>query len=437
MVHWSVHLALRRLACCLLLALSVAVRAEGIADPETDGDAAALMLADQAPGAVPISSHWQRYVEAAAGTAMARSEASQGVQRLSLDIRYDGAPAPGWRWLMADRLDANAPSQMPDDNGINTLKEAYLSHQVDAGRLLDMGRINQRNGMALAYNPTDFFKTGAVRSAVSVDPQSLKENRQGSVMVRAQQIWQGGSVTALYSPLLARQPDSGAYAWDLGATNNHDRSLLVFSPQWSQTISPQFQWFQQDQAAPQIGVNLAALLNDATVLYAEWSGGQSLSQRSQALAAQGIAHADDSAFYSRWAAGLRYTSDNKISFSAEFEYNGAALNAADWEQLGNGNPALYSAYRSWVQAQQEVPTQQATFFQLTWQDVFVNHLDLSALQRVDLADSSSMQWLELRYRLPGDTEVALQWQRNQGRSLSDYGAMPVKENFLLVFRGYF
>ena len=52
--------------------------------------------------------------------------------------------------------------------------------------LIDLGRINVRNGVALGYNPTDYFRAGAVRAAVSVSPASLKENRQGSVMLRGQ-----------------------------------------------------------------------------------------------------------------------------------------------------------------------------------------------------------------------------------------------------------
>ena len=46
------------------------------------------------------------------------------------------------------------------------------------------GRINVRNGAALGYNPTDFFRSGALRSVVSIDPNSLRENRLGTVMLR-------------------------------------------------------------------------------------------------------------------------------------------------------------------------------------------------------------------------------------------------------------
>ena len=404
---------------------------------QEDDDANALMLADQAPAQVARSSNWRNLVEGAAGESTPRDNADQGVQRISLDIRYDGGVAPGWRLLFSDRLDLNAPPQTPGDNAINTLKEAYLSWQAAEYLSLDFGRINVRNGQAQGYNPTDFFKVGATRSFVSADPQSLKENRQGSFMLRGQQLWSGGSLTALYSPKLANQPDRDAYSLDFGSTNNVNRSLLVYSPKWSETISPQFLLFHQDQTSPQMGLNLAALLNDSTVFGFEWTGGQSLSQFNQALAQQGIAHADDSAFYQRWAVGLTYTTANKMSFSAEVEYNGAGMSQSDWNHLRSTTPGVYGVYANWVQARQELPTQHATFLYFNWQDAFVSRLDISAMKRYDMADDSSMNWLEARYHLLDRTEIALQCQRNQGGALSDYGALPVKQNVLLVLRRYF
>jgi hypothetical protein len=72
-----------------------------------------------------------------------------------------------------------------------------------------------------------------------------------------------------------------------------------------------------------------------------------------------------------------------------------------------------------------------------WQDAFMSSLDFSAMQRYDLADDSSMIWLEARYHRLDRTEFALQWQSNQGGALSDYGAMPVKQSLLLVLRRFF
>lgn len=407
------------------------------AQAQEDDDASALMLADQTPALVAKASKWRNFVEAAAGEATPRGSASQGVQRVSLDTRYDSSLGNGWRMMFSDRLDLNAPAQTPGDNGINTLKEAYLSLQTGESLTLDIGRINVRNGLAQGYNPTDYFKAGATRSLVSVDPQSLKENRQGSFMLRGQQLWSGGSLTAIYVPKLADQVDNDAYSIDFGDTNSINRSLLIYSPRWSETISPQLLLFQQDPAATQVGINLAALLNDSTVLNLEWSGVQSTSQLSQALAQQHLAHANDSAFYSRWAASLNYTTVNKMSLTVEVEFNGLGLSQSGWNQLRSGAPSVYGVYANWVQYRQELPTQQSIFLYFNWQDAFMSRLDISAMQRYDLADDSNMTWLEARYHMLERTEFALQWQSNQGGNLSDFGVMPVRQNLLLVLRRYF
>jgi hypothetical protein len=126
-------------------------------------------------------------------------------QRLSLDFQLDRSIARRWRAVLADRLDVKWPPQYGDENRINTLKEAYISWQASDERLLDMGRVNVRNGVAMGYNPTDYFRSGAVRSVVSSDPGSLKKNRLGSVMLRGQTLWNGGSLTALASPKMAEQ----------------------------------------------------------------------------------------------------------------------------------------------------------------------------------------------------------------------------------------
>jgi hypothetical protein len=427
----SKALAWQWLWLCPVMALMVPAHAQ---DEE---DASALMLANQTPAPVAQGSNWRNFVEAAAGTSTPRSTSSHDVQRLSSDIRYDGRVASGWRLIFSDRLDVNAPAQTPGNNGINTLKEAYLSWQAGDNLLFDFGRINVRNGLAQGYNPTDYFKTGSVRSIVSVDPQSMKENRQGSVMLRGQKLWRGGSVTAMYSPKIDSQPDHGAYSLDFGATNNLNRSLLIYSPTWSQTISSQFLLFNQDHLLPQIGINLAGLLNDATVLNLEYSGGQGNSQFSQALAQQGIAHADDFGFYSRWVTGLTYTTANKMSLSLDVEYNGQGMNQSAWNNLRTTGVRSYGLYQNWVQSQQELPTQRAAFLYFNWQDAFIGHLDFSAMQRYDLTDNSRMIWLEARYHLLDHAEFALQWQRNQGEALSNYGVLPVKQTMLLLCRSYF
>jgi hypothetical protein len=103
-----------------------------------------------------------------------------------------GGGAPGYR--LADRFDTAQE--------IGTLKEAYVSWQPHSSLLLDAGRINGRQGVAFGYNPTDFFRSDAIRSVVSIDPNSLRDNRLGTVMLRGQQLWDSGALSVVYAPRL-------------------------------------------------------------------------------------------------------------------------------------------------------------------------------------------------------------------------------------------
>lgn len=422
----------RSSAGCFALALTLLGAGSASAD---DTDASALMLADDAPGGVEKASDWRIFFEAAYGGTVKRSDgAAKASQRLSLDIQYEHSFSPDWRAFLANRLDWNPPPTGSEDS-INTLKEAYLSWRAQPETMLDMGRINVRNGVAMAYNPTDYFRSGALRSIVSISPDSLKENRQGSVMLRGQRLWQSGSLTLLYSPMLSRRPSADGFSLDLGATNRQNRWLIALSQKIGGSVTPQFLIYREAGLAPQFGLNLTALIDDATVAHIEWSGGRSPSQLTQALG-QSIPACNCNAWRNHLATGLSYTTPNRISLTAEYHYNGSGLDQAAWNALRQGPLPIYGQYRGWVQSAQELPTRQALFFHGKWQDALINRLDFSVMHNVDIADSSRQTWLEARYHV-AHFDYAVQWQRNSGRELSNFGAIAESRSWQAVMRYYF
>lgn len=430
---------MNKLALSMLLTMSLTAGTSLAGDSDAD----ALLLADQAPTAVAKASDWQVFVEGAAGEATLRgfgSGASLHSQRLSIDVQVDKSFAPEWRAVFADRLDLNWQNSGQDQpsrqNGVNSFKEGYLSWEAAANQLFDLGRINARHGVAIGYNPTDYFRTGASRSIVSADPASQKKNRLGSGMLRSQTLWNGGSLTALYSPKLADQPDSGTWNPDWGSTNNQNRWLVAVSHQVSEGIHPQWLIYGEEREGAQLGFNLTKLLNDSTVSYVEWSGGRTRSLLTQALNAEGFNRPDDSAFRNRVASGVTYTTANKMSLTLEYQYNGAALNKTDWDGLARTSTLSYGLYRRSVQSAQDMPTRQAWFLFGTWQDAMVNHLDLSAMVRFNSADRSRLSWLEARYHWDR-AEVALQWQKNSGHATSEFGASPQQRIVQAVVRYFF
>ena len=122
--------------------------------------------------------------------------------------------------------------------------------------------------------------------------------------------------------------------------------------------------------------------------------------------------------------------------TGEYHYNGAGLDKAEWNALGQGAPLIYGQYRRWAQSAQELPTRRMLFFYGTWQDALINHLDLSVMHNFDLVDSSRRSWLEARYHV-GNVEYALQALRNGGRQTSDFGVIPESISWQLVMRYYF
>jgi hypothetical protein len=395
-----------------------------------DDEADALLLADKTVMAEERVSPWRVFGEGAVRESTQRSGTRVRGARASIDVRYDKAFAPGWRAAFADRLDAFQFDDSSRGDNINTLKEAYLTWQPGPERVFEGGRINARQGVATGYNPTDYFKAGAVRSVVSVDPASLRENRMGTAMLRGQALWAGGSVSGLYAPKLVSQPSASAFSPDFGATNDRGRWLVSASHRLAADINPQWLLYGEEGRSPQFGANLTALASDATVVYLEWSGGRSSSLRSRAL---GLA--DDSEFRSRASAGATYTTFFKLSLTAEYQYNGAGLDRPAWEAV-RGSPAAYGRYRSYVAAAQELPTRENLFLYASWQDALVTHLDLALMQRRDLVDNSRLSWIEARYRFPR-ADVALQWQLNSGSASSNFGALQDQRVVQALARYYF
>lgn len=415
-------------------AVSGALLAGAACGQEVD-EAAALSLPGNGPQAVQGSRPWRLFIEGAAGRSVMRDGslvvAPRSAQRVSLDLQADVALAPGLRGVLADRLDINREHRFDRRDEVNTLKEAYLSWRPRNDVIVDLGRVNLVSGVAIGYNPTDFFRDNALRTVVSVDPASIKKNRQGSVMLRGQALWEGTSLTALYSPGVGADPSDSPFSLNTGATNPRDRMLFIFSKPLSDDLSPQLLVYKEQGASPQFGMNLTRLLNDSTVAYLEWSGGRARSLLSQATGFPG-----EEAFRNRVSTGLTYTTSNKLSLTLEYDYNGAGLDKAAWSTLPQAALPAYIRYRAFAQAAQEMPTRREVLFYATWQDMLIRRLDMTAMVRRNSEDRSRLGFAEFRYRWTRD-ELALQWQGNSGGLFSEYGASPVRHNWQVLYTHFF
>lgn len=418
----------RSLFLALVVALPLVIAS--VCHAGTDDEA--LNLADATPVVQERTSPWRISTEAG----LARTRQRYGLEdynsaRLSLDLYYDAIVKPGLRLVFSDRIDRTNASGNTKNETVNSLKEAYLSWHPEGNLIGDIGRINARYGAAFGYNPTDFFRSSALRSITSIDPNSLRENRLGTGMLRTQALLDGGSVTAIYAPKLASTPNDKPFSADFGATNNRDRWLIAGSKQFSENFNPQLMLFGGSGQSVQAGVNLSTLLNQATVGYVEWSGGMS-----QSLYAEALGTNQAKSFRQRVAAGLTYTNAYKMSLTAEVDYNGAGLGKNEWLALAPMSPTNYFRYRTYAQDRLELPTRTALFLYGTWQNAFVNHLDLKAMVRMNLADRSRLNWIEARYHFT-KVDLSLQLQHNGGKAFSEYGGLPQRQKLQTTVTYYF
>ncbi len=400
--------------CGFALAASYALPAFS-ADAELD----ALNL-ESAPEVAADAAHSTKlFFEGAVGNASQRyTSDSVNLGRASIDFSHSARLAPGLRAVVSDRLDYFDPVIAGTDTAVNSLREAYLSWQPEGGStVLELGRINLRYGPAYGYNPTDFFRDGSLRSLTSANPFAMRENRLGSVMLRGQKLWSGGSLSVAYSPKLADAPSADGWNLDFGATNNRDRGLVALSTQISQSVSGQVLAYKEQGMSATLGASLTALLSDAAVAHLETSRGSEPDLLSRALGLPST-----TATRNRFAGGLTYTTLGKLSVTAEYQYNGFALDASDWTALG-ATPANQVAYELEAQRLQELVPRQAYLFYLSQKSLFLKDLDLTAFMRINANDHSHLTWVELRHHW-SKFDLAFQLQQHTGDISSEYGILP-------------
>ena len=411
----------------LVIALIQAMPALG-ADEEVD--ALSLEAAPEAP--VEGKQSAKIFIEGALGNASQRYlPESRDFRRTSLDFSHTARLSPGLRAVISNRIDDIHPTGADVDATVNSLREAYMSWQPQAANtMVEAGRVNLRYGPGYGYNPTDFFRDGSLRTQTTANPFALRENRLGSVMLRAQHLWSDGSLSVAYSPKLADRPNADGWSVDLGSTNNRGRVLVALSTQYSQRISSQALIYKEPGMSASLGGSLTALLSDAAVAHVEASHGSEPDLMSRALAQTSAA-----ATRNRFAGGITYTTLSKLSVTAEYQYNGFALDQSSWSALGT-RPTNQVAYLLEAQRRQELASRNAYLIYVTQKSLVLKSLDLTAFLRVNSGDRSKLVWAELRHHWR-NFDLALQLQRHIGGSTSEFGILPDRRIVQALVNYYF
>jgi opacity protein-like surface antigen len=417
-------------AACLL---ACTWTSQALAAAPAEIDPLALESAPVADSAAS-GSGMKLFAEAALGSQQRRYGLStQTYSRLSLDYAQTFRLGSGWRAVLSNRFDAfDPPAPGSDQRVVNSLREAYAAWGSPGGETsVEFGRINVRTGPAYGYNPTDFFRAGSLRTATSVDPIKLRQNRLGTVMLRGQRQWGDHTVSLALAPKLESTPSSSSFDLDLGSTNHRHRALASLGSRWSERFSTQLLAFGEKDGSSQIGANATALLSDAAVGYAEWSRGRARSSASMV----GL-DAPQRSSRDRLAAGVTLALPAKVSLTVEYSYNGFGLSEAEWQASRALGPAVLGGLLQSTLVRQEQFSRNAWTVYATQQGGLMRKLDLTALVRLNGVDHSQLVWLEARHHWDG-FDGALQALWSRGNALTEYGLPTVKSSLQAVSVWYF
>ena len=387
-------------------------------------------------------------------------------ERLLLDARDTWNIGPTTRLISSDRFNLRAESDLPfpgRESIVNDLREAYVEWRLADQTYLAFGRINLKSGIALGYNPTDYFKTRTVSEPLSSDPTVLREDRLGTVMLRLQHIGRRGSVTVALAPRLRRQSpiysNTGLSSFDpmLGRTNSDNRLLLKSTFDLSADFSPEVLIYH-DSRDTQVGLNLSMTLGQSVVAYVEESAGRRRDLIAQALdfgratGALPAGVADEpppspgSSLKSELAVGASYTTPGHVTWNFEYHLNQAGFTSADWSRwfaIGGApaaSPALGNELwyvRGYALDQQEQSTEQSAFVRADWTDAFGLKLELSGFVDVDLRDGSGQAQAQADDYLSDSWTLGLLAAGDFGSRKSDFGSLPSACSILLSVRRYF
>ncbi len=419
------------LAACAALTLP----AHAADDDALNLEAAPAAPLSAGPALTTSASRGLRFSIEAAGLHGSRSDGgpSRNGHRLGFDLRWSGKLTDDWQFGLSNRLDHIDPPSVGQDRLHNSLREAKLVWQsAGSSTSIDIGRVNVRHGPAYGYNPTDYFRTGATRLITSADPVSIRENRLGTVMLQASQLWALGSMTVAYAPKLdTGGPSDDGLSLDLGSTNSRNRLLLSATARASERWSAEALVLAAQGTSPRLGLNFTGLLTNALVLHGELSSGRSRDLLSQSLGLPGPERRRQQA-----ALGATLALPRAWSVTAEAAYNGAGMGHSQWQQLFAQGPANVASLLSGAQASQELTARQAFLLYATKKSLFWKQLDLAAFVRQNRIDHSSITWAELRYHWES-VDVALQFQRARGRLRTEYNALPYRQVVQLSATAFF
>jgi len=370
--------------------------------------------------------------------------------RVSLDLRTEGSLADGLSGTFSGRLNLyhqEGESFESRRHFRHDFREGFATWRPTREAFIDLGRVNMKNGVALGFNPTDFFKTGAVVDRVSEDPAVLRETRLGVLMFRGQTVWEGGNATFAYAPDIhdrgrAYATDNRSFDPGFDRTNAEHRLLAKTSFDLAKDLAPEFLVYHEGDRN-KLGLNLTRGIGDRVTVYGEWSGGRRASLVEEAFrdcvrtglfpsATTRLMPGDrDERFMNDLAVGFSYATASKVTTNFEYHYHEAGMSRQDWRYWFDTGRGLSNSaagrnqlwqIRNYAADRQEPLSQHSLFLRSEWQDAFIPDLTLAGLANVNPYDRSTLLQLSADYHWSDAWTFGLRGTGNLGRGDSERGS---------------
>ena len=380
-------------------------------------------------------------------------------ERLLFDMRKEWQLGETLGFTYSGRFNLRAENDIATpthENAVNDLREAYFAWRPADDFYLDAGRINLKSGVAIGFNPTDYFKTRSVVEPLSADPSVQREDRLGALMARGQFISGLGALTLAIAPAVTHATpiygngDLHSFDPSFDRTNAADRFLAKGSFSLSEDLSPELLLYREG-ARTSYGVNLADNFGSSIVGYLEWSGSRRLGLIEDALAygrstgalperAPDLWDKSAAGFSNQLSVGASYTSETKITYNLEYHFDQASFTSADWRRWFAAPPSAAGELwylRGYAQDRQEPIGRHSLFLRADWVDAFIPRLELAGFANIDLNDGSTLAETTASYYLSDQWTIGAQLSANLGGRGTDFGSLPQRLAALFQVTRYF
>ncbi len=332
------------------------------------------------------------------------------------------------------------------DVSIN-LKELYYKGEISPTNLVELGRMNVKEGVARGFNPTDFFK-GSTSLTLSTDPKEIKDNRLGSVMMQNTLFFDDFTFKAIISPKISVDEDGvwGSkkdYGLHLDETNYETRQSLYLAYNGLKDVSASLLvHHNKDADEESLGVNLSYVKN-SWIFYTEGSVKEGKNDVTKSIERLNLSPSVQNALASeketvqKAVLGVNYTYDN-ISTNFEYIFNRAGLDSSEWNSwfdLAKSNAQMagqLGAIRGDIASKEEIMSRDSLFVFSRMTDILTN-VDGSLMMWINPYDKSTLSQIGVEYALKDDVQTNIYLRNYQGANDTEYGSFA--DNYQILIEG--